>query len=108
MAGLLQSAKFNVDELAANRARTPVLMPANLDLWSPTSPQSPIRRPDDSCTAHSPAPMGLTYSGIRGIARIAQCAVQSTITQQVRILSRCESRPATVAPAGSSRSGRWS
>ena len=37
-----------------------------------------------------------------GLARTIQCAVD-----KAPFLSGCESRPATVVPAGSSRSGRW-
>ena len=47
----LQSAGFDVDELAAKRARAPVLMPAYLDLWSQTSPV-PAADPDVGLFLH--------------------------------------------------------
>ena len=47
----LQAAKLDVDELAAERARAPVLMPAYLDLWSQTSPV-PAADPDVGLFLH--------------------------------------------------------
>ena len=47
----LQDAALDVDELAAERARAPVLMPAYLDLWSQTSPV-PAADPDVGLFLH--------------------------------------------------------
>ena len=47
----LQDAELDVDELAAERARAPVLMPAYLDLWSQTSPV-PAADPDVGLFLH--------------------------------------------------------
>ena len=47
----LQDAALDVDELAAKRARAPVLMPAYLDLWSQTSPV-PAADPDVGLFLH--------------------------------------------------------
>ena len=47
----LQAAKLDIDELAAERARAPVLMPAYLDLWSQTSP-APAADPEVGLFLH--------------------------------------------------------
>ena len=47
----LQTADLSVDELAAERFRAPVLMPAYLDLWSQTSPP-PVADPEVGLFLH--------------------------------------------------------